>query len=58
MQIEQQENPPEDTTKSLPIKRLQKTYKDTIKSVDVTPEDSRRNDGNGATPEEKIQDFQ
>ena len=45
-------------TQSSPMEQLQKTSKETIKSIDATPEDIRGNDDNRATPEQKLQDFQ
>ena len=41
-------------TQSSPMEQLQKTSKETIKSIDATPEDRRGNDDNGATPEQKL----
>ena len=41
-------------TQSSPMERLQKTSKETIKSIDATLEDRRGNDDNGATPEQKL----
>ena len=41
-------------TQSSSMERLQKTSKETIKSIDATPEDRRGNDDNGATQEQKL----